>query len=264
MDITVYCATEEQRAAATALAGEVSGDLAELAATIGVVVIADAGIGGQELSLTVMQVMALKGAETFPLTLVGDHAARSGALPDAADLLRWAREGLTESVALVTDTLSAVDFEGQSRIHVSLDVTDIEAALPFYMVLFDARPVKRRDDYVKFELAEPRLNLTLNRHEEAHASSGHYGIQVKSSSAVRETTQRLRAAGFAITEEEDTACCYAVQSKVWVVDPDDNRWEVFVVTDDASDEGCGPDCICYSDLERSFVPAAVASATTAT
>jgi len=191
--------------------------------------------------------------------LVGDNAARSGSLPDAADVLHWAREGLAESVALVTDTGSAVDFEGQSRIHVSLDVTDIEAALPFYMVLFDARPVKRRDDYVKFELAEPRLNLTLNLHEDSHASSGHYGIQVKTSTAVRETNQRLRAAGFAVTEEDETACCYAVQSKVWVVDPDNNRWEIFVVTNDESDEGCEPDCVCYQDLERSFVSATAAA-----
>jgi catechol 2,3-dioxygenase-like lactoylglutathione lyase family enzyme len=264
MDISVYCVNDEQRAATGALAASLAGELAELGVTITIMDVTDAGISEQNLPLTVVQVMALKGADTFPLTLVGDNAARSGALPDAADLLRWAREGLSESVALVTDTVSAVDFEGQSRIHISLDVTDIEAALPFYMVLFGARPVKRRDDYVKFELAEPRLNLTLNRHADSHASSGHYGIQVKSSSAVRETTQRLRAAGFATTEEEDTACCYAVQSKVWVVDPDNNRWEVFVVTNDESDEGCGPDCICYQDLERSFVPAAFQDVTVRT
>jgi len=265
MDISIYCANAEQRSAAGALTAKIAGELAELGATVSIVEVADAGASGQDLPLTVIQVMALKGADTFPLTLVGDNAARSGALPDAADLPHWAREGLTESVALVTDTVSAVDFEGQSRIHISLDVTDIEAALPFYMVLFGDRPVKRRDDYVKFELAEPRLNLTLNRHADSHASSGHYGIQVKSSSAVRETTARLRAAGFATTEEEDTACCYAVQSKVWVVDPDNNRWEVFVVTNDDSDEGCGSDCICYQDLERSFLPAAPAvSAATAT
>ncbi len=33
--------------------------------------------------------------------------------------------------------------------------------------------------------------------------------------------------------EEDTACCYAVQDKVWIEDPDGNSWEVFVVKGDA-------------------------------
>jgi hypothetical protein len=32
--------------------------------------------------------------------------------------------------------------------------------------------------------------------------------------------------------EEQTACCYAVQTKAWVTDPDGNRWEVFVNLDD--------------------------------
>src|SRR5262249_16402331 len=98
---------------------------------------------------------------------------------------------------------------------------------------------------------------------EAHASSGHYGVQVKSTAAVREATQRLRAAGFTITEEEETACCYAVQSKIWVVDPADNRWEVFVVTQAEADEGCDRDCICYQRMGRGFVRATAAAAATA-
>lgn len=262
MSITVYCATEDQHRAAVALAGQVRQDLTDIGATFDVVKVADGGADGQDLPLTVLQVMALKGADTFPLTLVGDNPASSGNLPDLPDLRHWALEGLAAPVALVTEAVSAVQFEGESRVHISLDVTDIEAALPFYMVLFNARPVKRRDDYVKFELAEPRLNITLNQHAETHASSGHYGIQVKSSSAVRAATERLRAAGFAITEEEETACCYAVQSKIWVVDPDGNRWEVFLVTQAEADEGCGPDCVCYQDLERSFVSATTAAAAT--
>ena len=30
----------------------------------------------------------------------------------------------------------------------------------------------------------------------------------------------------------DTNCCYAVQDKAWVKDPDGNEWEVFVVKED--------------------------------
>lgn len=259
MDIAIYCSTIEQKAATDDLVART----ASLSIKVDAVAVTDTAAGGQELPLTLLQVMALKGADTFPLTLVNNHAAVSGRLPDVADLQKWATEGLHESVALITDTVSAIDFEGRSRIHISLDVTDIETALPFYLVLFGARPTKRCDDYVKFELDEPRINLTLNQHAESHASSGHYGIQVKSSTTVAETSQRLRDAGFAITQEEETACCYAVQSKVWVVDPDGNRWEVFVVTQAEADEGCGPDCVCYQDLERSFVSSTAAATATA-
>jgi hypothetical protein len=34
--------------------------------------------------------------------------------------------------------------------------------------------------------------------------------------------------------EENTTCCYAMQDKVWVEDPDGNMWEVFVVKADAA------------------------------
>ena len=30
----------------------------------------------------------------------------------------------------------------------------------------------------------------------------------------------------------DTNCCYAIQDKIWVNDPDSNEWEVFVVKED--------------------------------
>ena len=41
------------------------------------------------------------------------------------------------------------------------------------------------------------------------------------------------AEGLATATEEDTACCYAVQDKVWVTGPGDEPWEVYVVKGDA-------------------------------
>ena len=41
--------------------------------------------------------------------------------------------------------------------------------------------------------------------------------------------------------QESTTCCYAVQDKAWVDDPDGAPWEVYTVLADASDEtdlGC--------------------------
>jgi predicted lactoylglutathione lyase len=52
---------------------------------------------------------------------------------------------------------------------------------------------------------------------------------VDSSAAVEDAIARFKTAGLATFEEHDTDCCYALQDKVWVTDPDGNRWEIFVV-----------------------------------
>jgi hypothetical protein len=41
-----------------------------------------------------------------------------------------------------------------------------------------------------------------------------------------------------ISEQHEVTCCYAVQTKIWVQDPDGNAWEVFVVLE-ADAEACG-------------------------
>ena len=38
--------------------------------------------------------------------------------------------------------------------------------------------------------------------------------------------------GLTPREEMQTDCCYALQDKAWVRDPDGNEWEVFVVLQD--------------------------------
>ncbi|CAM2971363.1 ArsI/CadI family heavy metal resistance metalloenzyme [Actinomyces slackii] len=211
-----------------------------------------------DLPTAVIRAMSLRGADTFPLTLVNGHVVKSGVAPTREEIDSWKALGVTESIALVTEARSAVEFNGAARVHISLDVADVAASIPFYSVLLDCPPTKVKDDYAKFEPAEPSLNLSINQHEKVTSSSGHYGIQVKSTTEVSKARERLAAAGFAITEESETACCYAVQTKVWVVDPDGNMWEVFVVTEAEADEGCGPDCICFQELERSYVQASEA------
>ena len=33
-------------------------------------------------------------------------------------------------------------------------------------------------------------------------------------------------------EEKREACCYALQDKFWLSDPDGNRWEIYTVLED--------------------------------
>lgn len=130
---------------------------------------------------------------------------------------------------------TTVAFAGTRRIHIALEVADLERSVAFYRLLFGEEPAKRRPGYAKFEPAEPSVNLSLNEGPGGRwgrpGGSQHFGVQVRSSGAVERTAERFRAAGVAVRVEEQTACCYAVQDKVWVEDPDGNPWEVFVVTE---------------------------------
>ena len=42
----------------------------------------------------------------------------------------------------------------------------------------------------------------------------------------------LSGRGLPTEEEKREACCYALQEKFWVSDPDGNRWEVYTVLED--------------------------------
>ena len=133
----------------------------------------------------------------------------------------------------------AVEFATPTRVHIGLSVRDAERSALFYRHLFAQEPTKRRPGYAKFEVADPPVNLTLNTDAERQTRPGpsaHFGVQVKSIETVAQVATRLQAAGLNPRLEEAVSCCYAVQDKAWVTDPDGNAWEIFVVLDaDAPD-----------------------------
>lgn len=117
--------------------------------------------------------------------------------------------------------------------HVSLNVSNIDASVAFYEKVFRAKASKRRPGYAKFDLAEPNLNLTMQEAPRTGVNASHFGVQVASSEDVAAAWTRFKEAGLKTLTEENTECCYALQDKVWVEDPDGNSWEVFVVKGDA-------------------------------
>ncbi len=120
-----------------------------------------------------------------------------------------------------------------SRIQLAINVSDLEAAIDFYGKLFDAEPAKRRDGYANFAIDEPALKLVLIEGEGAGATLNHLGVEVASTDEVELATKRLAATGLSTDVRESETCCYAVQDKVWVTDPDGARWEVYTVLEDA-------------------------------
>lgn len=117
--------------------------------------------------------------------------------------------------------------------HISLNVSHIDQSVAFYEKAFGVKVTKRRPGYAKFDLQIPALNLTMQEAPRTGVNASHFGVQVMSTDDVLEAKGRFEAAGLETFTEEDTACCYAVQDKVWIADPDGNSWEVFVVKADA-------------------------------
>ena len=117
------------------------------------------------------------------------------------------------------------------KTHIALTASNLENSVKFYQALFGVEPVKYKSDYAKFDIANPPLNFTLNLAENVQPGGNldHLGIQVETSQEVAAAIERFKIAGLSIFEEHNRDCCYALQDKVWVTDPDGNHWEVFVV-----------------------------------
>jgi len=123
-----------------------------------------------------------------------------------------------------------------SRVQLALNVDDIEEAITFYSRLFDAQPAKRRPGYANFALEEPALKLVLIESPGRGGTLNHLGVEVSSPDEVVAATHRLSAAGLPTEVEDGTTCCYALQDKVWVTGPGQERWEVYTVLADAGTE----------------------------
>lgn len=120
-----------------------------------------------------------------------------------------------------------------SRIQLALNVSDVDDAVAFYTKLFATEPAKRRPGYANFAVESPPLKLVLIENPDAAGTLNHLGVEVGSSAQVAAAQARLVGEGLPTASEEGVSCCYAVQDKVWVSDPDDAAWEVYTVLADA-------------------------------
>ncbi|MBL7489919.1 VOC family protein [Frankia sp. AgB1.9] len=125
-----------------------------------------------------------------------------------------------------------------ARVQLALNVSDVDAAVEFYGKLFGVEPAKRRPGYANFAIDSPPLKLVLIENPDARGAGvagalNHLGVEVESAEQVSAATARLAGAGLATAVEENTTCCYALQDKVWVDDPDGAPWEVYTVLADS-------------------------------
>jgi catechol 2,3-dioxygenase-like lactoylglutathione lyase family enzyme len=127
-----------------------------------------------------------------------------------------------------------------SRVQLALNVSDLDAAIEFYSKLFAAEPAKRRPGYANFAISDPPLKLVLFEHADARGQGvagalNHLGVEVTGPDEVVAATARLSGQGLDPEVESETTCCYAVQDKAWVDDPDGTPWEVYTVLADAEE-----------------------------
>lgn len=119
------------------------------------------------------------------------------------------------------------------KAHLALNVSDVAKSIEFYQKMLGIEPSKIRTGYAKFDVQNPPLNLTLNQNSFSERGAlSHLGIEVASSEDVLAMREQWHERGLLTRDEMQTECCYAVQDKTWVHDPDGNGWEVFVVLKD--------------------------------
>jgi catechol-2,3-dioxygenase len=127
-----------------------------------------------------------------------------------------------------------------TRVHISIEVSDLANSIAFYTKLFRTDATKVRTDYANFRLESPPLHLALvhkpGRTKEPGFEQGgnrHFGVELFSHDILKAWLSTAQNSGLVIRVEEDITCCYAKADKFWAQDPDGHEWEVWVRTAEA-------------------------------
>ena len=119
------------------------------------------------------------------------------------------------------------------RMHVSLYVSNLAETVDFYNTFFGQRADKIKSGYAKYVLNSPSLVISFVENKERVASNfGHLGFQVETKVEMEQRLAIAKEQNIVHKEEIGTACCYAVQDKFWVNDPDGHQWEVYYFHED--------------------------------
>ena len=134
------------------------------------------------------------------------------------------------------------------KTHLNLATTSLEKSVNFYSTLLDAQPAKVREDYALFITEQPGLELALDLSSNVTPTrDAHYGIYVDSAEDVERAVDRLERAGLVSSIEREETCCYANQTKVWAIDPEGRRWEVYTVHEDTEERDSDETSCCVAD-----------------
>lgn len=118
------------------------------------------------------------------------------------------------------------------RIHIALTVESLADSVNFYARMLGAPASKQHPGYANFRLDSPPIHLALTEGAAVTPTASHFGIELPTHQDLDDWRQRLEAAGVVFQAEQRAACCYATADKLWLRDPDGQRWEIWVRTGD--------------------------------
>lgn len=135
------------------------------------------------------------------------------------------------------------------RVHISLQASNLDKSRRFYASLFGQPASKVKADYLNFRLEKPAIHLALVQSDSASAPDHqHFGVELPDAESFETWQARALKAeqAQAVMPEPDAQCCYARANKVWAVDPDGHRWEIWHRTGehDALGEEPAPSACC--------------------
>ncbi len=117
------------------------------------------------------------------------------------------------------------------RMHIHVGVENLDDSIKFYNALFNAEPVKTKDDYAKWMLDDPRINFAISTRVNTKGVD-HLGIQVDDLSELEAIRAQMSAANISTHDDGETTCCYAKSEKSWVKDPNGIAWEAYQTMED--------------------------------
>ena len=120
-----------------------------------------------------------------------------------------------------------------SRVQLAINVDNLHQAIAFYSRLFGEEPAKVRPGYANFSITDPPLKLVLFEKSGEGGSINHLGVEVETTAEVFATETRLTQSNIKTTGIDDTQCCYAEKTEVWIDGPDGVRWEWYVKHSDS-------------------------------
>ena len=115
-----------------------------------------------------------------------------------------------------------------TRMHVGLNVDDLDEATGFYTKMFGRPPTLRRDGYVKWMLDDPHVNFSITASSDEPVGVNHLGLQVDDSGELERQRRAWDDADLDRHDQNDLVCGYQLQDKSWVFDPVGVPWEVFL------------------------------------
>ena len=118
------------------------------------------------------------------------------------------------------------------RMHIHVGVENIEESVRFYSALFDAEPIKVKEDYAKWMLDNPCVNFAISTRV-GEKCVDHLGIQVDDISELEAFRTRITDADIKTHSDGETTCCYAKSEKSWIEDPNGIAWEAYHTMGDA-------------------------------